>query len=1507
MPKPKKKNIFIEGKYGTKSACTQAYGALNQLQFIYGAFSPEMDQEIQTIISQIKNKPKNLKEHFINGYSFDGDVSPETAEKLQNDLKNLSDKYHQSKEKNPKANYYSGYLAVTEKLLDTEAGDFGRAMVENSYLSELIHQHHNGPLVGDKISIDDSIRYLDEVDPITHEPKKGPLQYLNKFFSITADLLQREYDKQKVLDDYTPEKEADYLSKLNNDFKAMLENYSILEGYVNEDGKSEYDRYLNNKLDTFTRKDVRDANSRRTAKANIENIRGQQKAIENGWGMNELDFAGKVSELDWLLETELKVLKLDVDPANIEKTKMTKIRNVTILSRQVKEFNEKLQNTKVKNASDKILLADEFKKIASAKLVYSKDVKNALESTVTFCDHSMRFGGRKMGAAPEVISKEVQETSMTPEEIELYGPFFTQNGKFVGWMGVSEPVDSIYPNLVLSLSEEYGDKNRESFEELDNEGRLDDKKYGGKRGGMAVEMSVAIQEKDKQDAVEFSNKAKVLMDEALLRMKGYQNDMKRACKSLSTLNEVENGNVMRAMMDRDYLLNFFTQTSGNALEAFGNRKDPREVSRHLKEVGALDAINDFNEAGNDFFLTEFDRQRMEKFGWNEEKERLYMAKLDECMTKSIDAFERMMELPLDVQEETEYMGNSIGHATGNDASATTRDIMPQLIGLKWMKEGIRLGYNSKDIEVLSVGGKIEGNIRRAKCKITNHLVIEEKKLKDLKAKYRAEYNSLDTEGRKKLVDSINSSEETIRMRKELYNYLDEFENDKFRPLKESILSRKVESPSDVIKTITQLQEFYHTYKSDPKFGPATKIYADAVSIFADTVPAFEEKYFKDVINDKLKELETMKPGEKLPELNRSFKICDKSMEIAAFKESVKEADINDKEFLKTAASAFFHNAFLNGMNIDAHPEYFDSNHPDYTVSNQRLVKYSEQYADRILEIMQPKSAAEFYNLLENGDHKEFFSSVKDRVSADASKSRFNSFISGKPPRFANVKSIGEARKGLVEASVKGSSSGLYKDIISNLEKLEKMKTEISREMLSQERTGHSVKIVDYELDKFGKPNKKKPIYKMENGKEVKLDPEKLKAYKALQESTANQINKYLNSKDEIIKKKGGNPAKENDHKKLGETGERHYKAMLDAKNSLNALNKATIEFEQHGITYAERNITKMPGFDVSPSEYLRDSTKVSPEEEKKAYDKFIAEEKERYVNNLKYNLLEKNKKLRKDLVDENLKQYAHRTDLKRRFNDIKNPTEEQKKAYEDALFDSAIKTLYSNTIRNNFDKKLDEQFSNFINESQMNADKAFKEAENKYKEDYSKLVDEYEPAGMNPPEAEKKKLLDVFDEQKKIHDNITQANAKYTKYLSEGKYPADVMDKLSVKTLTTINEGLQNGKTEYFMKNPEQIREFKKQVIDNAPFKTEFKKQVIEMAKEKYITNNDILKIRDNIIKNSAVKHEKNPEELKKLDGLSKVLGSKVSSEAAIKQAKVAQRNAAKQNIEKVSGPAAGM
>ena len=88
--------------------------------------------------------------------------------------------------------------------------------------------------------------------------------------------------------------------------------------------------------------------------------------------------------------------------------------------------------------------------------------------------------------------------------------------------------------------------------------------------------------------------------------------------------------------------------------------------------------------------------------------------------------------------------------------------------------------------------------------------------------------------------------------------------------------------------------------------------------------------------------------------------------------------------------------------------------------------------------MQPKTAKELFYLIDNGNHKDFFADVKERISADAAKSRYNSFLTGKPARFKSNKSIGEAHNGLVKASEKGRSSGLYKDIVSDLEKLEKM-------------------------------------------------------------------------------------------------------------------------------------------------------------------------------------------------------------------------------------------------------------------------------------------------------------------------------------------------------------------------------------------------------------------------------------------------------------------------------------
>ena len=1591
MPKSKKKNYFLNGKYGTKSAITQANFIFNELCGFYTGFVPNTDKVIR---SYIDDNNANLKgralDEGIGNYRFDGDSTVEYAKLNDKRIRELRNQYHQAVNKYPKLGYYSGYLALVDKAMDLEAGDFGRAMVENSYLSGLFHQHHNGPLIGGRINPDDSIKYLNEVNPVTHKKEKGPLFCLNEFFRITADLLQREYEKHEIIDNYTPEKEAQYLEKLNNDFKAMLANHKVIESFIKEDGTSDFDKFLNGRLDTFARKDIKSHISRRTAKAQIENIRGQQKAIENGWGMNELDFPGKVSELSWYLQTQIKELKSDIAPEIIERDKNTtkrriedareyltktettfkkieteylkiknnkstnkdvltkkknefesankkynkakadleleitreknydkeyenkrkQLRDVTRLSNEIELFNTKIRNTKIKNASDKIKFTEDFAKIIGKKRNYPFDVNDEIEKVSKYCDHSMRFAGRRNGFQPEEISQDVRESTLTDEEIEIIGPHYYQNGIFSAWLSTVEPIDKIYPHLVLSLHGEYDNKRSEKFENKDNYGQLRNHKFAGKRSGVSVEIKEDIDVEDGKEAIDFSNKIKVLTDEALHNMKGYQKDMKRGCKTLSTINEVENGNVMKAMIDHNYLLNFFTQTTGNAIDAFGLKHSPKDTSRHLKEVGVLDAYNDFMDAGNDFFLLEYDKQRMQKSGWNEEKEKLYLAKLDECMAKSIDSFEKLVALPLDVQEEEKYMGNSVGHVTGNDASETTRDIMPELMGLKWMREGIRLGYSSRDLEVLSVAGKLEGSIRRAKLKVQNYNAKAKKKLEEYKEKYRNEYYKLDNEEKKELIDEINYLEESIIQRNKLYDVLVEFENEKFKPLKESILNRKIKTPSDVIKTVIQLQDFYNSYKGINTFdsdllkasGESPKIYYNYVNIFSDNIPAYQDKYFKDVINNNLKDLQNMKPGETLPELNRKFNICDKSREIEAFNNIIINCNINDKSLVKNAMANLFINTFLNGMNQDAHPEFFDPKHPDYIISNERLLRYTEQYSDRILEIMQPKTAKELFYLIDNGNHKEFFADVKERISADAAKSRYNSFLTGKPARFKSYKSIGEAHNGLVKASEKGRSSGLYKDIVSDLEKLEKMKQEISRDMLNQEREGHSIKIIGYEKDYLGREEKNKPLYEMKNGKEIKIDPKKLKAYKELQKSAADKIDKYLAAKDKKIREKGGDPTKLAGQALLGETGDRHYKAMLDAKASISALNKATTEYEQHGITYAERVLSRYHGFNVVEAEYLKDSTVISPEESKKAYDAFIAVEKERYITNLKYNLIDKYKQLKDELANDNLKQFAKRAKLMISFSKKKNPTEEEQKTYEDAIFESAVQTLYSHTIQNSFGHKIEDQMIKINKENQKNADKAFKAAEDKYNEDYQKLLDYYEPTGDNPPEAEKKKLKDAFDIKKDEYEKASKNNNKYNEFITDGKYPAELIDKISVKTLTTINEGLTNGKNDYLLKNPNQIQVFKTQIINNKPFKTEFRKRVIEAAKSKKLSDGDILKIRDNIIKKSAIKNEKKPEELKRLDGISKLLGSNISSKNVIKQA-----NKAKQIDEKQKAVGKGL
>ena len=131
--------------------------------------------------------------------AFSGSADKKLAEIYRNNINEIKKEINRIKNSNTFGlDKYSGYLKATEKILDIDSGDFGRAMVENSYLYNLFHQYQNGPSIGTRINLQDSIKYLEYINPVTKQRQKGPLEYLNNFFSIAADLLDREYEKQKI-------------------------------------------------------------------------------------------------------------------------------------------------------------------------------------------------------------------------------------------------------------------------------------------------------------------------------------------------------------------------------------------------------------------------------------------------------------------------------------------------------------------------------------------------------------------------------------------------------------------------------------------------------------------------------------------------------------------------------------------------------------------------------------------------------------------------------------------------------------------------------------------------------------------------------------------------------------------------------------------------------------------------------------------------------------------------------------------------------------------------------------------------------------------------------------------------------------------------------------------------------------------------------------------------------------------------------------------------------------
>ena len=1521
-------DYFLDGKYGLSTAREQYFRILVQLiggtEHLDPAFGREVRQSLGTINNNTTQSQQNYEGHYDNKIS--------SAFRSRRDGQNAEKKLKEYRKKlqrlinNPAVptDDAMGYLYLTDKIMDTEAGDFGRAIIESPFLNIFITQYPNGPRINDQISHADSVKYLDSVNPVTGQKQTGPLRALNNFFYITSRLLQREYEKQQINDNFSVEKEQEYLKKLNADFKSLLLNQKTFDKLVREDGTSDYDNYLMNKLDVMTGKNLGDKDAERSVRSGIENIKGQQKAIDNGWGMNELELAGHISEMADKAAVQKKLLEKQLAPERLEHQRQVihngietnrnnpealqiwqtrlaeaqvqeaenraKLERVTVLEEKLKELDQEFKNTDVRNqVSAKYPLVEKFDKLANENVddpVLGYLFRQGLKVSKT----AMEYGG--IPKSPVKISDEVKQTTISEDEYKSYNGLMSLSGVNTVWVSIEAPAKEIYGEKVQKIVSNY----QQELMQEENSGLSDTIKFGPFRNPVASQqLRNRVQNNTLKLADDTVNVLNAIMDDSLYAMKGARKEAKRSYDPLFTVSATNKGNFSKAISENYHLFTASTQYFGNSPEIFLPEKcSAEEVVQWLKENEVLEPYNAFSEAGKELFELEFEKQRMQQTGWDEGKERYYLARLEENINKTEKAMEKLQALPLDVQENRDYMGNTLGHATGNDSSNTTRDCLPTYEGLRWMREGIKNGWNSRDLNVLMIGGIMEGNIRRAKLKMQNKIT---------KAKRALENNE----------ENPDYHKDTIRKCEDLLTFTNEFEKTHFKPLKESVLGRKIKSPADVIKTVNQIQDFYNRFKDEPKFTqvPNGKGYETFVAVFDSTVNIAKDRLFPDAINRNLKEIEEQKKTGPKPEPDRNYKYSNKKTAMNKFLNSLrnKPGAVGDKNLYRMEAQFYLYHRFLHGLNEDAHPELFDPKHPDFKASTNSLAKFTEQYADRLVDVLDPKDPKAFADALEFGNHEDMFAEMRNRIPADAAKARYESFLRGKPLNKTMDKNLSNTATALSKATANFiTGSDLYDSIESGIKELEEMKNKLAAELVEKSRKDHRVYLAGYELDENGNEDRNSPIYKFENAAEMKIPQEKLKKFVQKQDEVYGKIMNYLNGKDAIIRQKGGNPANKQAAALLGTTGEKRYKAVTDAKKAVINLYSVTREFDEKGYSYAERRMTTRPGLNLNPVEYLDNTKKYTKEQEAELRKAFIKGEKELFEENLRYNLhaehkekvrginkmmdtfeqeeLEKRNKIIEALWTERQKKVDPNLSPKMQEM-IRNKRERVEAQRQDELVNSAIKTLYTeglkelmeekrkNLFRDALKKELQENMKDVddwfpIREKYEEALKIWEKGQNipdeeltllekfpKIKDDYEKLLEQYAEQGTNPP---KEKMDEYHNLENKYNElvKLGEATMFIQKHEAEYNEKKPLLDEFITgryeERSRQLEEKMEKGtypkelmsridpkdikalSDEYEKsivnneENRKRFADFKQKAVGKEPFNTEFRNRIILSA-----------------------------------------------------------------------------
>ena len=539
---------------------------------------------------KMENKALSVNAYFL----------PEDHSLVKEYLKNCSEallKKGQELSEDKKYDKVRRYYEEMAFVAKPDQGNLLEAFATKPYMAELVDLTGTAPRF-DVLGLDACIDGLNNQTNDKGEPQPVFDTFMD-IMSAGTEELKVEYHRQKLAEDgWTPQSERTYLEELK---AAHEKTVTFFDKLWNIEDHGQYDQFLNNSFDHTLGKHP---DNNRDITRHIGQIRGEIKAIENGWSSKDLALPGLVGALE----------------AQLEKRKLQ-------VSAQIKEYENK-ENSKaeLKQAQEKMRSLNSFeadlKKLKDAvwdkKITSVDDKKEVLDKIRTFVEeHRQHDVVNKVYYGEDYGCQEIYERAM--DSVERDHAWEHQNDKALDAVKTKEDLDFVEAGelnntkvltsirvQVKTLAMEAGEK-LAALEKMTKEGHINGPEYNAMHDALK-KVSELDPAKDSIDnvtkAVDKLNKASHTYETThnglFVAAKGYGEDRKKMSIELQHLTEDFSRNfdidARNYQMNSDRVIEDLIRHNAKTFPQIDYERKVRNLNVNdlAKKIGALDKspIND---------------------------------------------------------------------------------------------------------------------------------------------------------------------------------------------------------------------------------------------------------------------------------------------------------------------------------------------------------------------------------------------------------------------------------------------------------------------------------------------------------------------------------------------------------------------------------------------------------------------------------------------------------------------------------------------------------------------------------------------------------------------------------------------------------------------------------------------------------------------------------------------------------------------------------------------------